>query len=438
MLDEVLEEIATPELLERFRKMWLLSGEEAAAELREIVELIGKSDAPDEKAAVLGKVIAGMVGEEPDLRAWLETIAAGSFKLRPDQEYAYSSLKSDARFLEQRKPLVAANVATSGFPALHKTQEGVRLIASSMLLKELRRILTPLRAVGPAWPVMLAIMQVRSPDNLFRRRLHHFGGDQRLIRLLRLGARWAMRRYIRERGSIMPPAGGPAAAWKDKLPPDAKLDNLRHVLRRAAGSEPKPLASRLSEYQVALTASLVGRTTPAISSEVIAAAQANSASFKRELHSILGKERVSAALQYLPDFERGASAETTYSDEQIAKLRRWMPTIASGNRTALLAMAARFQHRSVDRSWEPEFGHPEAAISLRAIAHRISHFARKHGPPPPEVPFGHIGLWEEAAAEALMEPLVSFPALEKWQRLGFLLQEAEPCAPDEIYRFAGC
>ncbi len=436
MLDEDLEEIATPELLESFRKMWLLSGEEAADELREIVELIGKSDAPNEKAAVLGKVIAGLVGEEPDLKAWLEAIAAGSFKLRPDQEYAYSSLKSDARFLEQRRPLVAANVATSGFPALHKTQEGVRLIASSMLLKELRRILTPLRAVGPAWPVMLAIMQVRSPDNLFRRRLHHFGGDQRLIRLLRLGARWAMRRYMRERGAMKPPAGGPAAAWKDKLPPDAKLDALRDALSQAAGSEPQPIADRFLEYQAALTASLAGHASPAIASEVVAAAHANSELFQRDLRNILGKERVAAALHYLPKIERGTFAELAYSDEQSAKLRRWMPTIASGDRAVLLAMAARFQHRSVDRRWEAEFGHPEAATSMRALAHGISYFARNHGPPPPEVPFGHIALWEEAAAEALMEPMASFPALEKWQQLGFFVKEVEPCKPDEIYEFA--
>jgi hypothetical protein len=222
-----LYDLVTPDLLDAYRRLWSADEEAAAAEAREIVAVIGKRDTSDEKVAALAKIIIGLHGPSPDLNVWLEAIAVGDFELRPAQEYATSRLESDARFFQQREGLLDPDVATSGFRALQRTQDGIRLIAASLLLKELRRVVAPLRAMGPAWPLLLAVMTVPSKDNKFRRRLHQSGGDERLIRLLRIGVWWAVRRYVRQESKPAPPAGGSAAAWRTKLPVGAEVERLR-------------------------------------------------------------------------------------------------------------------------------------------------------------------------------------------------------------------
>ena len=91
----------------------------------------------------------------------------------------------------------------------------------------------------------------------------------------------------------------------------------------------------------------------------------------------------------------------------------------------------------LNHAWGNDFGHEELGTGMRALGFEIARFAWSKGPPPPDVPIGHLFLWEEAAAQALLEPWVPFNALPQWQRIGFFVDPIEPWSDDELRHVSG-
>ena len=106
-------------------------------------------------------------------------------------------------------------------------------------------------------------------------------------------------------------------------------------------------------------------------------------------------------------------------------MRRLMPNLISGDPASLRAAADRGTAVLADMAWGAGFGGATAGRHLHIIALKISYFARRHGPPPPEVPLSHIGLWEDAVSACVVERMIGLPSLAQWQRLGFLTMEEE-------------
>jgi len=207
----------TPAAIAAFEAMWP-AGVAADDELRSIIAALTTPADKDGRAAFVAQLVAAIVGDAPDLASWLQAVAVGSFQLGPHQEYGRSARsKSRARLLQRQQGNIDLPAAAAGGP--HAQQEGVRLIVASMLLKEMRKNVAAKAALGPAWPVMVAVMEQASAEEM--RRLHQFGADPRLTRLLGVGVRLALRRYLATAHPAGVPAGPSAAEWRRSLPPGA-------------------------------------------------------------------------------------------------------------------------------------------------------------------------------------------------------------------------
>lgn len=230
MLEAGIASLITPELEEAFRTSWSASKEDAEAEARQIVTTLAEFDSTKETLpekqiqvdALVARIVLGLVGEKPDLHSWLEAIAKGSFELRPPQDYAHSAqLKSRARLLSRQQgnldkiePLRRAWAAEAD-----ASQDAVRLIAASALLKEMRKNVAAKAALGPAWPLMVAVNENCSAEE--KRTLHRFGNDPSLISAIAAGARLGIQRFARSRLPAQEPATSRAADWRRSLPPGA-------------------------------------------------------------------------------------------------------------------------------------------------------------------------------------------------------------------------
>jgi hypothetical protein len=168
----------------------------------------------------VAKVVLGLVGEKPDLSAWLEAIAGGSFELRPAQDYAHSTeLKSRARLLSRQQNNLDKfeHLRRAWAAEADASHDAVRLIAASALLRELRKNVAAKAALGPAWPLMVAVNDHLSADE--KRLLHRFGKDPAMIRCLAKGVELALKRFLERHAPDESATSIPAGEWRRRVPP---------------------------------------------------------------------------------------------------------------------------------------------------------------------------------------------------------------------------
>ncbi|WP_338501468.1 hypothetical protein V6R86_01640 [Sphingomonas kaistensis] len=221
MLEAPLHEIVPDHLIAAFRKMWEVEGPDAISEVRKLMDVLAEDQDSDEVSRWVAKIIFGLVGQGPDLASWLEAVAVGSFQLRPDMDYAYSGeLKSRARHLARQRPMFIGDIEAhrrAWAVEVNQVQAGGLLIAASALMKEMKKNVAAKAAIGPGWPLMVAVNDHFGANEM--KALHQFGGEHRLHELLAFGARWALRRFITEFHPHGAPKTSRAADWRRSLPP---------------------------------------------------------------------------------------------------------------------------------------------------------------------------------------------------------------------------
>lgn len=197
MLKLDLNALFTPELVAAFQKQWAAEPEAALAQADAAIRMLV---APrDDRERAIAELVVGLVGPEPDGLAWLEALAVGNFQLRDNVTYAIGRTgQSPARFIERQRDRIARLV---GHPRArgkeadmtHAYNDALRLVVASALLTQMKTGVAAKAALGPAWPLMVAV------DTHFgeaeKRALYQFGNEPALQEKIAGAAKTALAEY---------------------------------------------------------------------------------------------------------------------------------------------------------------------------------------------------------------------------------------------------
>jgi len=221
MADLDLNELISVEHREAFAAMWPGEKKAAQAEVRRLLEWVSKpAQHLNDTQNLVRRIFLGLLGEVPDLNTWLQAVAVGSLRLRPDQRYVIMrDGEKPARFIERGFKTYDAGVnARQRWAGLtdEGVREGMHLIAFLILAKELKNLATGPAALGPAWPLMVAIDSYLTNEE--KRALHAVGSNAELQRALADAVKTVVGAYVPARDPKSNP-GGRSAGWRRELPP---------------------------------------------------------------------------------------------------------------------------------------------------------------------------------------------------------------------------
>ncbi len=390
MLEADLNQIVDDDLMQAFRELF---AEDPGLAYQELLEIIAMFSAPTKKGDAIRDFVAhlimGLVGEEPHALSWFRAVAHGSFELRPHQDYGFSqALKSRARLLERQASMFIGNIEEhrrKWAGEVGSSQEGARIILFSMIALELRKNVAAKAALGPAWPLMVAVDTMTVEE---KRQLYWAGGDNRLHAMLASAVGTALEEFLEYHGNSMepPPANGD---WARKLPPN--VDAHRYFAERQTTSrDPTPSAEE----------------DCAPHSSALKAADRDEARSKSQDEIYEGS----------PDFTYTTGDNRTvrveYSEDEMKRLKRMLPFLTRSTWSEeMTAAAARAYMRLMmyqDRS-KREFGN---------VLEEARAFTKNYLPPPANLHMIHACLFEEEICFRLSED----PRyLRKLQAYGWLL-----------------
>lgn len=219
MADLDLNELVPEDLRAAFAAMWPREKDAAAIEVRRLLEWVSKpAEHLTDTQNLVRRIFLGLVGEVPDLNTWLQAVVAGSIRLRDDQRYVV--MRSDekpARFLRRGlKTYDEGPSARQRWAGITDAgvKEGMHLVAFLIIAKELKNLASGPAALGPAWPLMVAIDSYMTNEE--QRALHSAGSNEELQRALADAIKAAVRPFVTARRGK---SGGRAADWRRELPP---------------------------------------------------------------------------------------------------------------------------------------------------------------------------------------------------------------------------
>lgn len=186
----------------------------------------------------------GLVGAGPDPAIWLQAVAVGSLRLRPDQHYVIMRKgEKPARFLERGLKTYDVGVSPRQRWA-GLTDEGVReamhLVAFMIIAKELKNLAAGPAALGPAWPLMVGVDSFLT--NAEKRALHAAGSDEKLQRALAEAIKTVLAAFgrAREADTLRETR---AATWRRELPPGADVSGYFEGKLEKSAARPAESAS---------------------------------------------------------------------------------------------------------------------------------------------------------------------------------------------------
>lgn len=238
MADLDLNELISVEHREAFAAMWPGEKEAAAAEVRRLLEWVTKpTQYRSETQNLVRRIFLGLVGEVPDPGAWLQAVAVGSLRLRRDQRYVVMRAnEKPARFVE--RGLKTYDEGASGRQRWAGVtdvgvKQGMHLVAFLIIAKELKNITLGPAALGPAWPLMVAIDAYLTNEE--KRALHAAGANEELQQAIADAVKTAVASSVSGRNSDKNP-GGHAADWRRELPPGTDVQSYFAAKKAAAAS----------------------------------------------------------------------------------------------------------------------------------------------------------------------------------------------------------
>jgi hypothetical protein len=410
MLTLGLEELFTPEQLKAFRERWAGSAAVSAAHARDIVRQLTN---PTDKEALVAEIVLCLVGDEPDVYAWTEALAVGSFELRPNVKYAHHGKRGvqPARFYEDQRKLIEGVADRNLTPEQkrdwrHAYDDALKLIVASQLLHEMRVGVAAKAALGVAWPLMLAADGKRFGLRK-RKLLHLFGGEPEFIERLREAIEAALQVWIEEHHGGHAPSVRHLGDNTDTLPGQPTPDEILAAV--------DPVAEAIGQYRVELFQQLdmpsqdMSSKLPPIKPHEIAALDAaaiQSAIQIAGLHNGGFVEEAASFTACVPHALR-------YTPDDIRRLHMLLPILSDCEpasphfRAAVMRARKRMELRTGSSTLEAD----------RRIQEQVASWVSSGFPPPPDLRAEHAAYFEEEVC--LHDSFLSAPWHEDWRQLGF-------------------
>ncbi|MCB4863283.1 hypothetical protein K7W03_27300 [Sphingobium sp. PNB] len=235
-----LNELISEEHLGAFAAMWPQEQEAAAAEVRQLLELVTRpTEHLTKTQAFARRLLLGLVGDEPDIAIWMQAVAASGLQLRPEHQYVVlRDRQKPGRYIERGLRTyfdgVDARQQRAGITD-EGVKQGMHLVAFLLLAKEFKNIASGPAALGPAWPLMVAVDSYLSNDE--KRALYAAGADAKLQRALAD----ALKGVLAEDASCQSGAGtssaSRAANWRRELPPKTNLERYFEAKRAGRSTD---------------------------------------------------------------------------------------------------------------------------------------------------------------------------------------------------------
>lgn len=194
MLKLKLDELFGPEIVAAFQKQWAAEPEAALAQAEAAIRMIVTPR--DDRERAIAEIVVGLVGPEPDGLAWLEALAVGSFQLRDNVTYAIGRVgESPARFIDRQRERIARLAGNSRARGregdmTHAYNDALRLVVASSLLTQMKTGVAAKAALGPAWPLMVAVDEYFTESE--KRALYWLGNDASLQEAIAAALRTAL------------------------------------------------------------------------------------------------------------------------------------------------------------------------------------------------------------------------------------------------------
>lgn len=383
MLEGKLDDLITARHVQAFREFWTVDGEDARQDFLRILSMFSEPLDRNEIEQFVARLVMGLVAERPDPVAWLEALAAGSFavsKTGPSETPA--QLRKRARALARRSGLFLSNIEgyrRAWADDATKSQDEVRLLLAIAVGKELRKNVAAKAALGPAWPLMMAVNDYFT--NKEKRALYFYGADNRLQSMIAEAVREALEHFSEYHAdpAISPPE---TADWTREIPPGA---DIHAYFNRA---DP-PVQNREDERQKG--------------------AQATGTTDNSTVQDPAPDDEPSYSYLKMPDGSERPWKE--HDERSIMRLKNMMPVLTeTGYREReIIALAARAEGRRAFGSL-----HIRGKFDF-ALADEVRRWIRSEHLPPADLRPEHAHLFEEEACLAF----VNGASLLAWRDVGF-------------------
>ena len=413
MLEAQFEEFVTEEVLRAYRQMWAVNAEDALSEARKLADALSQGRDADALATWVAKLTLGLTSQGPDLPSWLEALAVGSFELSPQLDYGHSrKLESAAKYLDRQSFVHREDIEKRRRAwAEHVTSlQGARhLIAASALNKELRKNIAAKAAIGPGWPLMVAVNDHCGAKEM--RALHQFGGEHRLHELLAFGARWALRRFVTETHPDGAPKSSRAADWLRSLPPG--VDARAYFGRpRRTNVEPTLQADALTED-----------TYASVQQRILAGPWPSFLDLTALKTTLKTQEEAKHA------FEDDPLGWFSLPVEPLVPPLDWLTLYNAPSPEECFSRAMRAVARQRHREQLVAIGSPDIATEDYKIQVWLEHWIAEGGGIPKALPIRFLSYLEEEACLAFETEGEQWRGYPTWSRYGLLPREPSKLKP---------
>lgn len=408
MTPQDLNDFFTPEERAAFAAMWADDPDAAKQQVRAIMDLLAepKSHIPEVRLLVR-RLIRGILSPDPEMGAWMQAVATGSFQLRPEQKYAMPGVEDrPARFINRGRSTLDEGVS----PAQRKVGitdatacDGMNLVLFGILAKEFRNLALARVAIGTAWPLAAGVDKFLTNDE--HRLLYRFGDDDDLQVRMAAAARQALREYLSEKFGDEVPKGTRAASHERELP--VGVDLKAHFTR----AETAVLRYR-EDLMTSLGVSFDASPSP-VSDDL---AQSDAAILKSRMKEQRG------TFSYMTYADGSSRQHLGYDPASIAHLQSLMPVLVKRDATEELTVLAARAHL--------RFFAPGAMKGVfdRDLSKEVGEWVRRGWTPPADLRAEHAQLFEEEAALLFVQGENGL--LKGWREFGFFPDPCPAVRPD--------
>lgn len=391
MADLDFNELITDEYREAFAAMWAKEKEIAKTEVRRLLDLVSKpGEHLSETQNLVRRIFLGLVGEVPNHETWLQAVAAGSLRLRNDQHYVIMrENEKPARFLE--RGLKTYDQGVSGRQRwAGKTDDGVRegmhLIAFLIIAKELKNLASGPAALGPAWPLMVAVDAHLTNEE--KRALHAAGSNESLQRELAAAIKTALGMDTTARDPKLS-VRSRTANWRRELPPESDVNAYFEAKKPSTVS---PLSGAPDQDPCRIEEMILNGPRPS----------------------------------FLPaDIERTFTGVPEHLKFVLPERRADDEFVVLGK--ALRAIARKKAREALIRSGATNCYSDDFKIQIW-----LWDWVRRGGVIPEDLPVIYFGYLEEEACRAFEAKGNNWPGANAWRRYGIIGDEPSKIRPEEL------
>lgn len=397
MTPQNLNDLFTAQQLSAFDAMWAREKVAGEAQAREMLNLFARPTSnKDEIRTWVLRLLIGVLSGKPELGAWLQAVAGGSFELRPEQKYAMPGIdERPARFISRGLGTLDEGVSEAQ-RHIGITDDSVRLglmvVGFGCLLKEVRNLALARVAIGTAWPLAAGVDKHLTNEE--HREMYRWGDDEELQLRLARGASAVLSDYLAERFPDGVPERSRAALHKRELPPG--VDPFDHFTREETA---------ILRYRQALFAGL------GIEREPLPIAVGDKLAKEDVSHLQTRFELRHETFTYRENVDGTPRVELRYDEAARLRLRQMLPLLMrEGAHDELLGAAARAHYRA-------QFSSRLVGKLDQALHAEVRDWVQRGMPPPPDLRPEHAHLFEEEGALFFYQGNPRH--LAEWRELGF-------------------